>query len=69
MRGRDGYIDWDIVWLKAALNIIPQAREEAQQLCGVTEPYRESYAAEESVRYANALVKRLKEEHDKYGRG
>lgn len=69
MRGKDGYIDWDTVWLKAALNIIPQAREEAQLLCGVTEPYREKYAADESVRYANALVKRLKEEYDKNGRG
>ena len=65
MRDSRGYIDWDIVWLKAAINIIPQARNEAQLLCGVTETYRENYAANESVRYANALVKRLKEEYNK----
>lgn len=66
MRDKDGYIDWDIVWLKAALNVIPQAREEAKRLCSVTDEYMANYAADESVRYANALVKRLKEEHNKW---
>ena len=66
MRDKEGYIDWDVVWLKAALNVIPQAREEAQRLCGVTDDHRAKYAADETVRYSNALVKRLKEEYNKW---
>ena len=56
-------IDWENVYIEAALRVLPVAYEYAHKhFIQETEEFYESYAADEAQRYANAMVIRLRKE-------